>query len=423
MKRAIVLSGGGGKGAYQIGVWKALRKLKIKYDIVTGTSVGALNGAYMVQQDYIKALLVWKKMNFGRVYDTDVSSDINTVQGKKEMATMYAKGIIMDGGMNIDNLNELVDKSLNEYKFRKSNIDFGLVTVNLTDLKPIEIRKEDIPIGEVKDYLMASSTCYPVFKKKEIASKTYIDGGMYDNLPINLAISMGAEEIVAVDLKAVGIKQKVKDKNIKIITISPRNKINSFLVFDTKASLRAIKLGYNDTMKTLGKLDGNKFTFKKGQLDKNYRKYHTRFIGIAHSIFHFNRNKGLMDKIVTVSAFNKLFKGSNDKELGKLMFQTIEYLGKIFDMNEENIYDMRIYNRVLLDKMSKENLEEVKNIDKLVKVGNVKQLINTKKIIEYIFVKISHAEESKRSKKELTSLALVFSKEFLAALYLYTVLD
>ena len=47
MKRAVVLSGGGSKGSYEIGVWKALRRLHIKYDIVTGTSIGALNGALM----------------------------------------------------------------------------------------------------------------------------------------------------------------------------------------------------------------------------------------------------------------------------------------------------------------------------------------------------------------------------------------
>ena len=56
MKRAVVLSGGGAKGAYEIGVWKALRRLSINYDIVCGTSVGALNGVLMVQKDYFKAL-------------------------------------------------------------------------------------------------------------------------------------------------------------------------------------------------------------------------------------------------------------------------------------------------------------------------------------------------------------------------------
>ena len=49
-KTAIVLAGGGSRGAYQIGVWKALREMGIDYQLVTGTSVGALNGVLMVQQ-------------------------------------------------------------------------------------------------------------------------------------------------------------------------------------------------------------------------------------------------------------------------------------------------------------------------------------------------------------------------------------
>ena len=63
MKRAIVLSGGGSKGAYQIGVWKALRKMKIKYDIVTGTSIGSVNGIMMVQKEYHKAKYLWDNIS------------------------------------------------------------------------------------------------------------------------------------------------------------------------------------------------------------------------------------------------------------------------------------------------------------------------------------------------------------------------
>ena len=55
-KKAVVLSGGGSRGAYQVGVWKALRKLHYRYKIVTGTSVGALNGTLMVQNDYFKTM-------------------------------------------------------------------------------------------------------------------------------------------------------------------------------------------------------------------------------------------------------------------------------------------------------------------------------------------------------------------------------
>ena len=53
--KALVLSGGGAKGSYQIGVWKALRELNIHFDIITGTSSGALNGALMTQNSYHKA--------------------------------------------------------------------------------------------------------------------------------------------------------------------------------------------------------------------------------------------------------------------------------------------------------------------------------------------------------------------------------
>lgn len=51
----LVLGGGGAKGSYEIGVWKALKELEIPLIAVTGTSVGALNGAMIVQDDYDKA--------------------------------------------------------------------------------------------------------------------------------------------------------------------------------------------------------------------------------------------------------------------------------------------------------------------------------------------------------------------------------
>ena len=49
--KGLVLEGGGTKGAYQIGAYKALRDLGIKFQGVAGTSIGALNGAYIIQND------------------------------------------------------------------------------------------------------------------------------------------------------------------------------------------------------------------------------------------------------------------------------------------------------------------------------------------------------------------------------------
>lgn len=416
MKRAIVLSGGGGKGAYQIGVWKALRKLHIKYDIVTGTSVGALNGAFMVQKDYKNALKVWKNMSFKSVYNKDIKEDLSTKEGKKELVSMYAKGIVIDKGMDVENLENLLLKYLDENKVRKSKIDYGLITFNLTTLKAMTYVKKDIPKGKLKDYMMASATCYPVFKKKEIDKNIYIDGGVYDNLPINLAISMGANQIIAIDLRAIGVKQKIKEANCDIVTITPKNKINSFLVFEKEASERAIKYGYNDTMKKFGKLDGNYYTFKKNNLNRNYIRYNKKFMRNLIKIIG-TKNNNISSIILKVAAFNKII--NSKEEVKKQMNETVEYLGKIFNMDYANIYDIMLYNSALLGNLGK--VENIKEIDSLIKIGSFKKLLNKKTTIEYLYDKMMRIEEKKKYKKDLCNLAVLFPKEFLGALYLYTI--
>ena len=121
----------------------------------------------------------------------------------------------------------------------------------------------------------------------------FIDGGYYDNLPINLAIDLGATEIIAVDLRAIGFKKNVKDKTVDITYIAPRNKIGSFLVFDKNQAKKSIKFGYNDTMKLFNILDGNKFTFKKYNLIKNYNKYIDSYEKTLKDLFKNTDNKVL----------------------------------------------------------------------------------------------------------------------------------
>ncbi|MBR4934765.1 MAG: patatin-like phospholipase family protein, partial [Anaerotignum sp.] len=68
---AIALEGGGAKGAYEVGVWKALDEVGIKYNAVAGTSVGALNGAMMASRDLETALQLWENVKFSQVFDAD----------------------------------------------------------------------------------------------------------------------------------------------------------------------------------------------------------------------------------------------------------------------------------------------------------------------------------------------------------------
>jgi NTE family protein len=204
-KRALVLAGGGSRGAYQIGVWKALRELGITFDIVTGSSVGALNGALMVQGDFEAGLQLWENISPGDVM-TDILSDedLSTMKEPTIWRT-FIHDALEQGGCDITPLENTLRRLLDEPRFRSSPIDYALVTVEYPSLKPQELTKEQIPEGMVCDYLLASSACFPAFKMKEINGSRFLDGGYHDNLPMNLAISMGAEEIIAVDLQSMGI--------------------------------------------------------------------------------------------------------------------------------------------------------------------------------------------------------------------------
>ena len=106
--KALVLSGGGSKGSYQIGVWKALKELNIKFDIVTGASVGALNGAMYVQNDFRKAINIWRKINLKVLFGEDAIESTNNF----EIYKMYSKHFIKYGGMDVKDLEKLIKRKI-----------------------------------------------------------------------------------------------------------------------------------------------------------------------------------------------------------------------------------------------------------------------------------------------------------------------
>lgn len=385
MKIGIVLSGGGSKGAYQIGFWKALKKLHIKYDIVTGTSVGALNAALMTQKTYYKGLYLWENLSFEDVIDEKINEDITTKKGKHAIFKTYAKGV-KNGGISVMNLEKTIDQVLNIKKIYRSKVDMGIVIVKAENLRPILLTKKQISPNDLKNYLIASASCFPAFKKKNIDNTEYIDGGFFDNLPINLAIDMGAEEIIAVDLKEIGIKRRVKNKNIKITTISPRNDIGSFLVFDSDSAKRAIRLGYNDTMKTFNRLDGFNYTFKKNHLHKNYLKY----------------NKILINK------YEIYFKEEDFIEI-------LERLGSILEIDDSNIYSFRKYNKLLKEKFLQ--IKSDLTISNLIDENNIKQLFSSKIVLKYIYDILDTNDE------RLEKVIKIFYKEYEEVLYLKCILE
>lgn len=407
-KLGLVLSGGGSKGAYEIGACFALKKLHKKVDIVTGTSIGAVNGVFVVQKDLKGALRVWRSISFKNLFDEDAFTSKQDDNLAKIYAE-YAKNFINDGGLDVYKLKKLFDKAFKPYRFFNSNIDYGIVTYNLSLNRPVIKLKKDLTPENTRDYVIASASCYPAFKPYPIDGQLYIDGGYYDNLPINLAIDMGADEIIAVDLRAIGFKKNIKDKSIPITYIAPRNNIGSFLVFDKNQAKRTMKLGYNDTLKIYGKLDGNKFTFKKYNLIKNYNKYIDSFDKNLRDVFK-SDNK-ILSKVFNLEAFKELIDG---KTYYNNFNDIVEMAGFMFNLEESNIYNIKNYNRELLEVLSNTYEVSFDEIVSKVKNKDINNLIGRAGIVKYFYKAI---DADKVDYKYIPFL----NREFLVALYLYTI--
>lgn len=262
MKRAVVLSGGGTKGAYEIGVWRALRELSVDYQIVTGTSIGSINGAMMAAGDYEKCDTMWHEMTMGDL----MSETRTTARTLKQFLSgdIFATDIfgttLVAGGVDNSPFKAFIEKNVDEDKIRNSDCDYGLVTVRITDRKPFCLAKKDIPTGQLRDYVIASSSVYPVFPMHMIGEDYYIDGMYHDNLPIDLAASMGAGEFVVVDLHTEPQHPNYASRPY-VTYITPSEDLGGILEFDKARIEKNIAMGYRDAMRTFGRYKGYSYCF------------------------------------------------------------------------------------------------------------------------------------------------------------------
>ena len=159
--KALVLAGGGARGSYQVGVWKALMELDWHPQIITGTSVGSLNGAMFVLDLYEVARDMWLTIRSQDVMELpEENADLSALHS-------FLRSVVKAGGMDVSPLEEIVERVLDEDALRRANIRFGLVTVEQRGLKPRELTLDEIPQGRVKDYLMASAACFPALRARD----------------------------------------------------------------------------------------------------------------------------------------------------------------------------------------------------------------------------------------------------------------
>ena len=233
----LVLGGGGARGAYEVGVIKALKEIGVKCEIVTGVSVGTLNAVLYAQQE-IEYENIWRNIEYEKVVK-------HNFKWKNKALEILFKASF-HGGFSTDPLRELLSEYLVEEKIKSSPIKMGLVyTSPIKKYNEVEVNK--IEDGKVIDYIITSCSAIPFLKRTRLNNKRCYDGYYSDNVPINLAVKMGAKKIIAIDIMK-GFKKKIKDKTIPILKIKPKNKMKFFLNFDHNVIEEYIEFGYNETM-------------------------------------------------------------------------------------------------------------------------------------------------------------------------------
>jgi|AntRauTorcE11898_2_1112593.scaffolds.fasta_scaffold03672_5 NTE family protein len=261
-KLGVCLTGGGGRGAYQIGALKALHDLGIlqKVDAFSGTSIGSANAAVIATRPISRAVDVWFSLpedNFQRmshqsdspgemrrrlleidrgIYSMDKfedtimhSVDFNAIKHKEVYAT------ISKGGKKGEGFFELIRSSFRHYVQKESNV----VYMPLWKLTEKQVIKS----------IVASCSVPIFFPPVSMDENKYYDGGVFDNIPIKPLVDSACEEIIIIHLhRHLFYNPNTVAPNVKFHEIKHRGYLGSVLNFSQNHILELYELGYKETM-------------------------------------------------------------------------------------------------------------------------------------------------------------------------------
>ncbi len=388
----LVLEGGGARGAYHVGAYKALRELNIEIGGIAGSSIGAINGAMMVQGDYELLEKVWYSINSYDLFDIN----LNLHEINFSYLLHQSKEILANRGLDTSKVRELFDTYIDEDKIRSSDIDLGIVTVNLTDKKPMELYKEDIPKGKLIDFLIASANL-PAFRIEEVDGKKYLDGGFYNNLPIDMLANKGYKDIIAVRTRAMGIVRRIKGKDLRIIYIQPIESLGGVLEaldFNRERAENLIKLGYYDTMKVFKKLKGYKYyciPFEENFMDILVKFFHSnkeKIINIGNILGYerVTEDRMFFEKLLPRLESILDMRGRNDYQ--DICIRFFERIAEKYGIERFKIYKAEDFVQLTIDKFRANPTAYIKNVPEFMKHNRILSLAVKDNLIVEIFAEL-----------------------------------
>jgi NTE family protein len=207
-KICLVLSGGGARGAAHVGVLKVLEELRVPIDCITGTSMGSLVGASYATGttvaemekvlESISTELLFKERpprqeeSVRRKLD-DLQDFVGPEIGLRDWKLELPKGFV--SGVQLETVLRYLSKAKGYRKFDELGIPFRAVATDLVTGKPVVFAD-----GELANVMRASMSVPGAIAPAEFDGKILVDGGLTNNLPIDVARAMGADVVIAVNL-------------------------------------------------------------------------------------------------------------------------------------------------------------------------------------------------------------------------------
>ena len=238
-KLALVLGGGSSKGYAHIGVLKVLEKNGIKPDIIVGTSMGALVGGFYASGHSIKQL-------------EEMAFKFNSLGPFSLYSTLFKENVL-----NVDKVKRLLDRELKDKKHEDCPIKFVSVATE------INLGKEKyFDSGFVKDSVLASISIPGVFPRFKIGDNVYVDGGLLNNLPEDVAkLYMPDAVIISIDVIGEYSKQIEKIRMKTIEAIINASTLMTQTIANNKPKLAELRISISQPH--VSQLDFSKETAKK----------------------------------------------------------------------------------------------------------------------------------------------------------------
>ena len=305
-KIALVLAGGGSLGSYEVGAIEALQELGYRFDIVTGTSIGALNAAFVCNGQTEKLRKLWEDITPEKVMKDGINLSLRQMgeQPKKAFAVDIKKWTVqyLRGGhlgADISPFKEYVKNAIDIDACYASPVRYGVVTTTFPFMKLVDVDMQQVARNDFLSFLHASSACFPIFPIEKINGASYVDGFYNDNLPIRLAFSMGADYVVALDMRLFSLNpQNTFYLTLPNVTyIAPYINFGSLMDFSQEVIGKNMKLGYLDVMKHFKKYRGYTYAITDVPKVENYLSYILKEYGADSKYFIEAIQEGIRGKM------------------------------------------------------------------------------------------------------------------------------